>query len=169
MTQEEQTKWGSHLPPLLACLAATTGPVLELGVGHFSTPALHAYCLTANRRLVSAEQNERWFTEFQSRYESNLHDFYHGEYDILLDGFTVRWGVAFIDESPGGERRAKSFAALLPVSDFVVVHDCEETGDNYPAILPLLKGANWHLCTAYFPHTLCASKNLPIPKAVIEM
>ena len=46
MTPEMETavKWQSHLPALLACIAVTHGPVLELGVGHFSTPHLHALC-----------------------------------------------------------------------------------------------------------------------------
>jgi hypothetical protein len=41
---EAGLKWGSHLPSLAACLASSRGPVIELGVGHFSTPFLHAYC-----------------------------------------------------------------------------------------------------------------------------
>jgi len=40
---------GTHLPALLACVSRTAGGVIELGVGHFSTPILHAVCEAAGR------------------------------------------------------------------------------------------------------------------------
>ena len=37
--------WGSHLPVLIHLMNHTTGDVLELGTGLYSTPYLHHACL----------------------------------------------------------------------------------------------------------------------------
>ena len=51
--------FATHLPVLLACLERTSGPVLELGSGWFSTPLLAAF---AQDRLVrTIETNPEWF------------------------------------------------------------------------------------------------------------
>jgi len=151
--------WGSHLPALLACLGATTGPVLEIGVGHFSTPALHAYCGARNRKLVSWEQDEYWLRHFKRIYECDWHVFLNGPYlgftDITKAMTPKGWGVAFIDHSPGGQCRADAFVALIQESDYVVVHDYEK--ENEEAIAPMLGGLNWHVTKTYPPPTLVAS------------
>ncbi len=51
--------FATHMPLLLACLRHTTGPVLELGSGWFSTPLLAAF---ATDRLVrTIETNPQWY------------------------------------------------------------------------------------------------------------
>lgn len=157
--------WGSHLPALLGCLGATSGRVLELGVGHFSTPALHAYCGAAKRDLVSLESNVAWFQYFASKFELKNHVFRLAEFEET--GYSkcrTCWSVALIDNSPGGERRKKDFAALLPVSDFVVVHDFHR--ENEEAITPLLTGNKFWVCNRYQPPTLVASLTRSIPESI---
>lgn len=164
----EQSAWGSHLPAVLACFASTVGPVLELGVGHCSTPALHALCLAADRPLTSVEQDETWFKMFQSKYEKKGHEFIHGEYDKIVPLLALtQWSVALIDNSPGGERRKKDFQALIRHSGFVVVHDYEK--DNLEAIEPILDNMNRYVCNYYKPPTLVASLTMKIPTALIEI
>lgn len=167
--------WGSHLPTLFGAIGASRGPVLELGVGHFSTPALHAYCGAAGRQLISVDDNVEWLTLFKDKYQTSEHGFIHGSYDDIVPNLCQReWGVAFIDNSaPGssaGARRAKDFALLVPHSDFVVVHDAQVEAENYQAIRPLLVDTDGsHLCTAYFPHTLIVSQRKPIPASVLRL
>ena len=49
--------FATHIPALLACLEHTSGPVLELGSGWFSTPIVSAF---ATDRLVrTIETNPR--------------------------------------------------------------------------------------------------------------
>lgn len=157
--------WGSHLPALLACIGATTGPVLELGVGHFSTPALHALCGAMKRILTSVEDSPEWLDEFQAKYHTLSHDFHRGPYLSTLSAYAQHWSVAFIDNSPGGKNRADCFDALIEVSDYVVVHDYWQ--DNEEAIAPLLTGIKHHTTKTYPPPTLVASMKLPIPESIL--
>lgn len=159
------TQWQSHLPALLACIAVTDGPVLELGIGHFSTPQLHALCGAMGRELVSAERDEKWRVEFANKYTGPHHTFT----SEWMHPHAMDWAVAFIDHSPGGANRAGAFKALIDVSEFVVVHDAQKDAENFQAIEPMLVGVNWHLCTSYFPHTLIASKTRKIPEVLLNM
>lgn len=156
--QDVCIKWGSHLAPLMECLASSTGDVLELGVGHFSTPVLHAYCLAAQRNLVSVEGDPEWFHKFKSRYDCSGHRFLIGDYDKLVPELAKQqWGVVLIDNSPGGQRRASDFRSLINCSEFVVVHDYQD--ENEAAISPMLDFLIWRRYVDYFPPTLVASKH----------
>lgn len=160
-------EWGSHLPSLLACLAATDGPVLEVGVGHFSTPALHAFCAASRRYLVSVDDNVEWVEEFRSRYMSDIHQFVSGDYDRIIPPLALdRWSVVLLDNSPGGPRRATDLSLLLPASDFVVVHDYHR--ENIEHIQPLINGSYFHISQSYQPPTLVVSKLRSMPSGLIE-
>lgn len=160
--------WGSYLPSVLACFASTVGPVLELGIGHISTPALHALCLSSDRMLVSVEQDEAWFKMFRSRYERPGHQFIKGEYDDVVPELAKQtWSVALIDNSPGGERTKKDFISLIKCSGFVVVHDYER--ENVESIEPLLGNLSRYVCNYYKPPTLVASLTRMIPATLIEI
>ena len=157
--------WGSHLPPLLGCIGDTVGHVLEIGVGNFSTPALHAICGSSQRKLVSLEQSKEWIDKFRGRFSKQNHIFHLGEYDETVP-FWARdeWSVALIDNSPGGERRRKDFETMIQRSIYVVVHDYHL--ENSQAIEPLLKGLAYHVCNLYQPQTLVASKFREIPNCI---
>ena len=60
--RDEHESWiyGTHLVPLMACVVESSGPVLELGCGRWSTPVLRAYCLAAKREFVSVDSNRNW-------------------------------------------------------------------------------------------------------------
>lgn len=165
MKESISGNWASHLPALLACVGSTHGPVLELGVGHFSTPILHALCGALGRRLVSVEADAAWADQFE-KLRGPMHDIIvNPEYDdVLREVVAWHWGVAFVDESPGGERRAKSVRALLPVCEFVVVHDYWR--ENREAIAPLLVGAMQFVTASYEPPTLVASLTREIPEVL---
>lgn len=166
MTQLDNTydglAWGSHLAPLLACICQSDGPVLELGIGHFSTPILHAVCTNMGRKLVSVEDNEEWVRAFQ-KYDFGCHHILHRDYDHM-DFDDEIWGVTFIDNSPGGERRKKDFERFIQSSDYVVVHDYEL--ENRDAIGPIIDASNKILACvyhAYNPPTLIASMKRGLP------
>jgi hypothetical protein len=55
---------GSHLPLLMKLLDQTNGPVLELGMGLFSTPFLHWACYEKKRSLVSYENKKDFYDMF---------------------------------------------------------------------------------------------------------
>lgn len=162
--------WGSHLPALLAAVGASTGPVLELGVGHFSTPALHALCGAMGRKLVSVESDLKWLKEFDDKYRNpETHEFTLDSYNLkrLQIHFLklTRFGCVFIDDSPGGENRAAHFKNFIVSSDFVVVHDYHLENESH--IGPLLHGINHHVTRTYQPPTLIASKLQAIPQSIL--
>lgn len=169
MTADEQLMWGSHLPALGACLAVTeTLDVLEIGMGQFSTPFLHAYCVSAGRKLVSVEADTDWATKMFL--EHDLHSYLVGPYDQALPPLASRqWGVVLIDNSPGGERRRKDFEMFFSRSQYVIVHDYHL--DNEAEIGPLLDAATmeFHVCKRQQPPTLIVSKYVFVPKGVREL
>lgn len=156
MTEEEQLKWGSHQPALAACLGATVGPVLEIGVGHFSTPFLSAYCRNADRRLVSIERDGEWYGLFKGYTARNHNVVNVTTYeDYVASAMQHEWAVCFIDNSPGGPARSGLFSLALPRCQYVVVHDYH--ADNEEHIAPLLNGVNHYVYNRYEPPTLIAS------------
>lgn len=157
--------WGSHLPALLGCILSTGGSVLEVGVGHFSTPHLHTVCAVLKRELCSLDANEEWIAAFEDQFATNNHHFICGEYAELVPLLANEsWSVAFIDHSAITAQRVSDFSRLIKRSDYVLVHDYH--ADNEREISRLLSGLNVHVCRTYQPPTLVASARFPIPDVV---
>jgi hypothetical protein len=159
-------------------LADTTGAVLEIGIGHFSTPALHAFCLASGRTLWSLESDGLWYETFRGKYKHDLHKFLNGDYREILEGKKLRnyyapWSVTLIDSWPSSlphastvaSRRRQDFESMIDHSDFVLVHDYEH--ETVAAISPLLATVpHAHVTRAYEPPTLIASMVRKIPESV---
>lgn len=159
---EVATKYQSHLPALLAAVVASEGPVLELGVGYFSTPQLHALCGTLHRELVSFDSDHGWLSEFSHKLSNHLHEFVT---ECPL-GKGEQWGVVFVDHSPGGQNRADAFLKAGSESQFVVVHDYHL--ENEDAIKPhLMGGFIYHITRTYEPPTLIASRHHSVPPSIL--
>ena len=164
--------WGSHLPALLTAIGSSNGPVLELGVGYFSTPALHAICGALKRRLMSVEQNAEWCERFKYL-ENPIHriaNHTNEEFFKLMGNYEhlCKWGVAFIDHSPGGASRAEAFRILAPISSYVVVHDYHLENEEH--IAPLLTGFKTvRVFNTQQPPTLVASLNYELPESADQL
>lgn len=129
-----ETGIGSHVPFLAAAVARTTGPVLELGMGFWSTPLLHYLC--RGRRLVSVDREKEWADRF-GRYQSPTHEIHViREYEdtLAVSLAEPKWGVIFLDCSPG-ECRGDMAVALKGRALYLVCHDTEAdlppSGGNY--------------------------------------
>ena len=113
-------RYSSHFPLLIRAEEGTTGPVLELGTGSFSTPVLHWLC-APSRRLVSMESH--------SFYSKRLLPFASAWHEIVCvtewDAAPVEqpWSVVLVDHEQ--DRRKIEIARLAPWADLVVVHDTE--------------------------------------------
>lgn len=158
ISNKNEVAWTSWLPALGFALARSGGPVLEIGIGHFSTPFLHEYCKGAERMLISVEDNAEWAAQFK-RLNHKDRFVHEGRWD---DGVipNIHWGCVFIDNSPGGEARLRPFLAFLGNSDYIVVHDYHR--ENEEAIKPFLGGINHRIFSDYEPPTLLASKRLAV-------
>ncbi len=129
MADPEMDQWATHLPALMACAAATKGPILECGAGIWSTPILHALCAPSKRPLLTVESNGEWIERF--RYlASPSHELQAiVDWNVLPEG---KWSVAFVDH--GQAPRGPVIAALRERAGIVVMHDseCDYCGYSEP-------------------------------------
>ena len=131
--------WGSHIPVLIKIFEISEGPVLEIGVGVFSTPILHSICLNKNRHLTSYESDE-YYCSMQSSFANDLHqiNLVKNWDDIKIED--TQWGMAFIDHVT--ERRSTEAKRLANIAKFVIIHDSDPGCDKYykySDIYPLFK------------------------------
>ena len=156
---------GSHLAILPKIMEISEGPVLELGMGLFSTPYLHWACFNEKRKLVSYE-NKKQFHEmfiFDDRRElCNNYSAYHDVHFVensdwdALDLESTHWGVVLIDHNPGPRRR-EEMKRLANKADYMVVHDTDEKNDfyyKYREYFPLFK---YRYDTKLYPQTTILS------------
>ena len=125
--------YGGHLPVLLEAVRRTAGPVLELGAGEASTPALHRICEDAGRLLVTVDNQAPWLDRF-APLASDGHRF-----ELLADPATTawldrEWSVVFVDHAPG-ETRGKAIDLARDAAEIICVHDSEELGYQLEPIL----------------------------------
>ena len=146
----------------MACVVHSKGPVLEIGVGHYSTPCLHAVCEVLGRNLVSVEANPEWLAQF-THYTTDRHKL-DRQTDATLDELAMlRWGVVFVDDL-GGETRVKRLEKFFNSADYMLFHDYQ-----FPQIKEDLdrwlegKHRFTRVYDNYQPHTLIVSKDYPIP------
>jgi len=106
---------------------STTGPILELGCGWFSTPYLHWACFPTRRKLVTCENLPAYY-DFAKLGEADFH-----EVQCIQDWDTVDlsrpWGIAFVDNDP--EEYRKILIGRLHHADYVIVHDTQRTRNGF--------------------------------------
>ena len=133
-------RYGTHLPCLIQAMEITTGDVLELGMGVFSTPFLHYKCMIEGRTLYSYENFESWmnfFVKYEYRnknHQINLVDKYANA------PINKEWGLVLLDQTPD-DSRAEEAKRLAKKAQIIVIHDSNEknTQYNYKDIYPLFK------------------------------
>ncbi len=130
----------THIPLLSRAFDLSSGDILEVGTGFFSTTFLDWVCSFSGRKLVSYETSPKWY-ERAKRMQSDYHDIFFVEKwaDIPLD--QKHWGLAFVDHDPHKER-AVTIERLKDKADYIIVHDTEprsEKGYDYPRIYSLFK------------------------------
>lgn len=138
--------YGTHLGPLTQLIPITSGPVLEMGMGFFSTPYLHYVCFHSKRHLTSYDNDKGWVKRFAN---STFHNHkYQGPYHDLIyvdnwdDAKIERpWDIALIDHSPS-ERRIVDVKRIANRAKYIVIHDSNEKHEkdyHYSEIYPLFK------------------------------
>jgi hypothetical protein len=131
--------YASHFPVLIKATSITSGPVLEIGAGMFSTPLLHWMCVSHHRELVSYETVPKVYNQL-----SQFNDEYHRV--ILIDDWDKAdiersWDVALIDHNPA-ERRVMEIRKLADYALYIIVHDTHPRNEkdyHYDSIRPLFR------------------------------
>lgn len=104
----------------------TYGPILEIGTGLFSTPALHTVCTAERRPLVSLETDQEWYT-WACQFDNPYHTIH------LADRWTSLppggpWDVIFVD-TPADPDRIATIAPLVEQAAYIVVHSSDDLSD----------------------------------------
>jgi len=134
-----QMGYGSHLPVLLKAVSLTTGPVLELGMGIFSTPVLHWICSSQHRPLISYENTPEIYAQME-QFRDEYHQVSFVENWDLAD-LSGEWDVVLIDHHPA-ERRIVDIRRLANCTKYIVCHDTYWKQDryyHYKEIFPLFR------------------------------
>ena len=133
--------YGTHLPALIKAMQKTTGDVLEIGMGVFSTPYLHYQCMLSNRKLVSYENYQNWMNFFlKYNYPNANHEinFVEKYSDAKIE---KPWSVVLIDQTPDSSR-IEEVRRIANLATYVICHDSNGRKDNtyhYSEIYPLFK------------------------------
>ena len=138
----------THMPILAAVIAKTSGLILELGTGHFSTQLLHYMAKASNRKVVSVDTYELWNNYFAEHFVDENHKFIctfnkliSTEFLSLVEWKDIQWDVAFIDHAPEIDRK-KCIELLRDNAKYIVIHDAE----------PLAVVYNWGKIFDTFPN-----------------
>jgi hypothetical protein len=127
MFQPTLTKpWTTHIGVLVKVLLMSSGDVVELGAGPFSTPLLHWVCRDMNRKLISYESDPEYY-QFARRFRSRLHRTVLVKDWNEIDTKTHR-GVIFIDNNPSS-RRSLDAVRFKDSADYIVIHDTNAVED----------------------------------------
>jgi len=133
--------YGTHLPALIKAMEKTTGNVLELGTGLFSTPYLHYKCILDNRKLVSYENFKSWYDILiHYGYQHPLHEinFVEKYEDAPIE---KEWDVVLIDQTPDSSR-CETIQRLAGTTKYIIIHDSNGRNEktyHYSTIYPLFK------------------------------
>ena len=153
----------THLRALIIAVLQTEGPILECGIGHYSTPVLEALAQTMDRELVHVEHDSGWAKQIQPRGKliriraANV-------FDTSPLRLHSKWGVVLLDQGPTGTERWPWAIAALPITSLVVLHDAELQDEGIyqyrTRILPHVH--HWCLDTRLFPHTMLCSQTIDV-------
>ena len=135
-------KYSTHLPVLMEVMNRTSGDVLELGPGVFSTPVLHWMCEARGRDLLTIESDSKWSWFCKQYFDTEHHKhLYFPNWDDADAAINKEWDVVLVDHSPSG-RRVVEIRKLANLAKYIVVHDSEPNKDreyHYSTIYPLFK------------------------------
>jgi hypothetical protein len=138
--------WSTHMPMLLKTVLATKRTCVEVGGGLYSTPLLHWLCREKGIKLISYENDEKFY-EYEHGYKSSMHKvkFITNWDDMPVDD--QQYGVVFIDHHPA-KRRGTDVLRFKDSADFIVLHDSDkETTFGYDKVWDSFKYRfNWTGC-----------------------
>lgn len=131
----------THQRLLIGACLRTTGPILELGCGWYSTPLLHEFAMVQGRDLWTIDNQEPWLGQFHSlRCDRHRIIEIGWWWDLLsIEGIPPKFGLVFVDNGQPAER--EYLVRLLADRTAVfVLHDTEEmTAYGYQRILPMFR------------------------------
>jgi len=124
-------RYGSNSIPLALSTLLTTGDILELGMGMFSTPLLHKIAADHNRKFVSVDTEFGWIQKFVSYNLTSMHRVYQiTTQQLNTFGMEQKWGMVLVDHLSGATR-FQNIINFANSSQIVVAHDAERQSDSF--------------------------------------
>ena len=164
--------FATHMPLLLACLRHTSGPVLELGSGWFSTPLVAS---VANDRLVrTVETNPDWF-EHIARIATRQPVTRHRHQMVFVPDYSDApvedhdWSIVLLDHEPPS-RRGVDALRLRDRCQLMIGHDSQHPDYGYEPVFDTFKYR--FTLSSVFPWTTVVSDTDPldwIPNALAPL
>jgi hypothetical protein len=153
----------THYPLLAGVIAKTTSNILELGVGHYSTPMLSFISKATRRTVVSVDTDQDWIDFFEKSYNSLDHHFICTDGNNISNAFlkhhaweNALWDVAFIDCAPADDR-VNCIEILRERSKYIIVHDAEPEAVVYKWGDVFKSFPNRYCFDAYGTSAMCLS------------
>jgi len=155
----------THLIPLFLAIMNSSGCVVELGMGNWSTKYLHRLADHLKFNLISIENDRKWAGQFR-RFVCDFHIIYTldkwSELDRLKPSEHV--GVVLVDQRPAAARNPS--IRLFADADILVVHDSEHPHYNYDKTFGLFKyRTDYNLVT---PTTTLLSNVIDVSQISLE-
>ncbi len=156
----------THAPLLAAMMLLTKGPVLECGVGYYSTPMLNLMCHIQDRRLVSMDRDAIWIEKIKGALGGPVHEtIWVPPHLCSSNGWDASvfpegdFTLALVDSGPTRARRG-ILHWLIDRVDFVILHD----GRNKDRWFSEIK--HWKRFDFLRPPTIIASNKYEIPSCL---
>ena len=135
---------GGHVVPSVIVALSTNGPILELGVGIYSTPLFHKMSVKTKRQVVSIESQNNWLNSFMPFNQSNHLLYLENKNKKWTNFENHEWGLVFIDHAFD---KVEDVIFYANKSEFVMIHeqisksDIDISGYKYSCKY-ILKGSN---------------------------
>jgi predicted O-methyltransferase YrrM len=115
--------YGTHIPVICRVFTEleTSGDVLELGCGNYSTPLLHEFCI--HRKLVSLDSDVSWAEKF-AILRTPQHIIRAVDSWKTLEEYNSEWDVVLVDNSPA-QYREYVIEKLANKAKLLIAHDTE--------------------------------------------
>jgi hypothetical protein len=123
----DQIAYGSHFPVLYACLLKTSGKVLELGCGRYSTALTSLFAM--HREIHIYEMDWKWFEKCLHffgwfwEFNRNITWKHLKTWDDIV--FNDYYDVAFVDQG-SHKGRCDCVRKLKDHAKYVILHDTEK-------------------------------------------
>jgi predicted O-methyltransferase YrrM len=159
---------GSHIPVLAATLAtARPGPVVELGVGTWSSMLLAEMCRATGRKLLCLDQDPHWLATFGDLPAERRLIRPYPSLDWYLDMEVAAaegpYAVAFIDHSPAAAR-LPAVVRLRAQAEYIVIHDTDNASGDLDDLLEYLRSFPYRYRYRLMrPHTTVVSDTRAYP------
>lgn len=143
--------YSTHQEALVFAALSTSGGILELGCGDYSTPILNQIANVQKKKFKIVSSNKVWLDKYQYVEDRELIKKWE---DYVFEG---SYGIVFLDNEQFTIDRLELIPKIFKITDTLVVHDADKISKlkNWNAYV-FDKKITWF--KKYLPHTAIIQK-----------